>query len=208
MHQLIVFGSYITIPLLLATGSYALALGRDTKPGQWQEVEGLLFSPQNSQLVHILSFCSQGVVSLFIFPTGTIALDSEPRGRRYVKNTGHDRNCLYSRAIHCPASMVHILSFCSQAVVSLFIFPIGPTALDSEPRGTRYIKNLIYNRNHLYSRAIHCPASKEKHYVHWFLLKSVQDIMDCAKNQIFPSRVWTDQAMAPGFGVLAECPVF
>src|SRR6185312_5662616 len=26
--------------------------------GQWQEVEGLLFSPQNSQLVHILSFHS------------------------------------------------------------------------------------------------------------------------------------------------------
>ena len=32
MHQLRVFGSYITSPLLLATGSYALALGRDTKP--------------------------------------------------------------------------------------------------------------------------------------------------------------------------------
>ena len=30
---------------------------------QWQEVEGLLFSPQNSQLVHILSFHSKGVVS-------------------------------------------------------------------------------------------------------------------------------------------------
>ena len=28
-----------------------------------QEVEGLLFSPRNSQLVHIFSFCSQGVVS-------------------------------------------------------------------------------------------------------------------------------------------------
>ena len=25
---------------------------------QWQEVEGMLFSPQNSQLVHILSFYS------------------------------------------------------------------------------------------------------------------------------------------------------
>ena len=33
MHQMRVFGSYITSPLLLATGSYALALGRDTKPG-------------------------------------------------------------------------------------------------------------------------------------------------------------------------------
>ena len=57
------------------------------------------------QLVHILSFRSQGVGSLFIFPTGTIALDSEPRGRRYVKNTGHNSYCLYSRAIHCPAIM-------------------------------------------------------------------------------------------------------
>ena len=190
--------------------------------GQWQEVEGLLFSPKNSQLVHILSFHSQGVVSFFIFPTGQIALDSEPRGRRCIKNKGHNRNRLYSRAIHCPASMekhyvqwfllksvyditvcekkldfafwslrgpshgarvwclgrvpkyrnqwqevegllfspqnsqlVHILSFHSQAVVSLFIFLIGPTALDSEPHGRRYVKNMIYNRNHLYSRAIH-----------------------------------------------------
>ena len=73
--------------------------------GQWKEVEGLLFSPKNSQLVHILSFHSQAVVSLFIFSTGQIALNSQPRGRRYVKNTGHNRNRLYSRAIHCPASM-------------------------------------------------------------------------------------------------------
>ena len=36
--------------------------------GQWQEVDGLLFNPKNSQLVHILSFHSQGVVFLFIFP--------------------------------------------------------------------------------------------------------------------------------------------
>ena len=94
--------------------------------GQWQEVKVLLFSPQNSQVVHILSFHSQAVVSKFIFPTGQIALDSVPRGRRYVKNTGHNRNRLYSRAIHCPASM-------------------------------------------------------EKHYVQWFLLKSVQDITICEK---------------------------
>ena len=53
---------------------------------------------------HILSFRSLGVVSLFIFPTGPTALDSEPRGRRYAKNTGHDRNRLYSRAIHFPYS--------------------------------------------------------------------------------------------------------
>ena len=42
------------------------------------EVEGLLFSPQNSQLVHILRFHSYAVVSLFIFPIGLTALDSEP----------------------------------------------------------------------------------------------------------------------------------
>ena len=30
---------------------------------QWQEVDGLLFCPKYSQLVHILSFHSQGVVS-------------------------------------------------------------------------------------------------------------------------------------------------
>ena len=100
--------------------------------GQWQEVEGLIFNHKNSQLVHILSFCSQGVVFLFIFPTGQIALDSEPRGRRYVKNTGH-------------------------------------------------------NRNHLYSRAIHCPASMEMHYVQWFLLKGVYEITVCEKNQMLPS---------------------
>ena len=100
--------------------------------GQWQEVEGLLFNPKNSQLVHILSFRSQGVVSLFIFPTGPTALDSEPCGRRYVKNMGHNRNRLYSRGIHCPACM-------------------------------------------------------EKHYVQLFLLKSVQDITVCEKNQILPS---------------------
>ena len=98
--------------------------------GQWQEVESLLFSPKNSQLVYILSFHSQAVVSLFIIPIGQIAVDSEPRGRRYVKNTGHNRNRLYSRAIHCPASM-------------------------------------------------------EKHYVQWFHLKSVQDIMVCEKNLDF-----------------------
>ena len=44
----------------------------------------------------------------------------------------------------------------------------------SEPRGRRYVKNMGHNRNRLYSRAIH--ASMEKHYVQWFLLKSVYDI--------------------------------
>ena len=87
-------------------GARVLCHGRVPKHrNQWQEVEGLLFSPQNSQLVHILSFHSYAVVSLFILPTGPIALNSKPRGRRYVKNMGHNRNRLYSRVIHCPASM-------------------------------------------------------------------------------------------------------
>jgi len=46
-------------------------------------------------------------------------------------------------------------------------------ALDSEPRGRRYVKNMGHNRNRLYSRAIHSPASMEMRYVQWFLLKSV-----------------------------------
>ena len=57
----------------------------------------------------------------------------------------------------------------------------GTIALDSEPRGRRYIKNIIYNRNRLYSRAIHSPTSMEKHYVQCFILKSVQEITDCEK---------------------------
>ena len=81
----------------------------------------------------------------------------------------------------------HILSFSSQGVVSIFIFPIGPTALDSEPRGRRHVKNSGHNRNGLYSRAIHSPASMEKHYVQWFLLQCVQDITVCEENQILPS---------------------
>ena len=43
-------------------------------------------------------------------------------------------------------------------------------------------QNMGHNRNRLYSRAIHCPASMEKHYVQWFLLKSMYEISECAKN--------------------------
>ena len=40
-------------------GARVWRLGRVRKHrNQWQEVEGLLFSPKNSQLVHILSFHS------------------------------------------------------------------------------------------------------------------------------------------------------
>ena len=45
--------------MLLHTSRTVWCLGRVPKHrNQWQEVEGLLFSPQNSQLVHILSFHS------------------------------------------------------------------------------------------------------------------------------------------------------
>ena len=78
-------------------------------------------------------------------------------------------------------SLVHILSFHSYGVVSLFIFPTGPTALDSEPRGRRYTKNTLHGRNRLYSRVIHSPTSMEMHYIQWFILKSMYEITDCAK---------------------------
>ena len=95
---------------------------------------------------------------------------------------------------------VHILSFRSQGVVSLFIFPTGTIALDSEPRGRRYVKNIIYNRNRLYSRAIHCPASMEMHYVQWFLLKSVYEITDCEK-----IRFCLLESGGPSHGARVQC---
>ena len=49
-------------------------------------------------------------------------------------------------------------------------------------RVLQYVKHMGHNRNRLYSRAIHCPAYMEMHYVQWFLLKSVYEIMDCAKH--------------------------
>ena len=35
--------------------------------------------------------------------------------------------------------------------------------------------------NRIYSTAIHSPTSMEKHYVQWFILKSVSDITVCEK---------------------------
>ena len=57
-------GTYILIDLLWAGGSVAPAQPTSLRwnlarsRGKWQEVEGLLFRPKNSQLVHILSFRS------------------------------------------------------------------------------------------------------------------------------------------------------
>ena len=61
-------------------------------------------------------------------------------------------------------------------------FCLYSRAIDSEPRGRRYVKNTGHNRNCLYSRAIHSPTSMVMHYVQWFLLKSIYEITDCAKN--------------------------
>ena len=189
-------------------GARVWCLGRVPKHrNQWQELEGWLFNPKNYQLVHILSFHSQAMVSLFIFPTGQIALDSEPHGIRQVKNMGHNRNRLYSRAIHSPTSMekhyvqwfilksVYDITVCEKIRFCLLEFVrtkpwcpglvSRPSAKAQEPlarsrgqwkevegllfspkpRGRRYVKNMIYNRNRLYSRAIHCPASMDMHYV-------------------------------------------
>ena len=70
--------------------------------------------------------------------------------------------------------------------------------IDSEPHGRRYIKNMIYNRNRLYSRAIHCPAGMEKHYVQWILLKSVQDITVCEKIRFCLLESGRTKASCPG----------
>ena len=53
--------------------------------------------------------------------------------------------------------------------------------------------------------AIHSPISMEKHYVQWFILKSVYDITVCEKIRFCLLGVCADQAMVPGFGVSAEC---
>ena len=147
-------------------GARVWCLGRVPKHrNQWQEIESLLFSPKNSQLVHILSFLSQGcgLCKKLDFPF--LSLGGPSHGAR----------------VWCLGRVSRILSFHSQGVVSLFIFPTSLTALDFEPYGRRYTKNTGHDRNRLYSRALHCPASMEMHYVQWFLLKSVYEIMVCEK---------------------------
>ena len=143
-------------------GAWVWCLGRVPKHrNQWQELEGLLFSPQSSQLVYILSFSSQGVVSLFIFPTCPTALDSEPGQTKawcpgLVSRPSAKAQEPVARSrgqwqevegfLFSPQNshLVHILSFHSQGVVSLFIFPTGLTALDSES----VISYMLLSRNH------------------------------------------------------------
>ena len=52
--------------------------------------------------------------------------------------------------------------------------------------------------NRLYSRAIHFPASMEKHYVPWFLLKSVQYVTVCEKNRFCLHESGWTKAWCPG----------
>ena len=80
--------------------------------------------------------------------------------------------------------------------------------LDSEPRGRRYAKNMIYNRNHLYSRAIHCPTSMEKHYVQWFLLKSMYEITECAKIRFSIPESGRTKPWCPGLASWPSVPYF
>ena len=51
-------------------------------------------------------------------------------------------------------------------MVSLFIFPIGPTALDYEPRG-RYVKNMIYNRNRLATGSYALALGRDTKTLSW-----------------------------------------
>ena len=105
-------------PLLLANGSYALALGRDTKPGHHGLVrpdsrrENLIFYTIHN-FIHALK----------------IALDSEPRGRRYAKNTGHDRNPpKLSVGAHFELSFLgcgFLIHFLSRGSESRAVGPVG-----------------------------------------------------------------------------------
>ena len=51
-------------------------------------------------------------------------------------------------------------------MVSLFIFPIGPTALDYKPRG-RYVKNMIYNRNRLATSSYALALGRDTKTLSW-----------------------------------------
>ena len=66
---------------------------------------GLVIQPPKLSVGAYFELSFLGYGFLIHLSNRSAALDSEPRGRRYVKNTRHNRNCLYSRAIHCPASM-------------------------------------------------------------------------------------------------------
>ena len=80
----------------------------------------------------------------------------------------HNRNRLYSRAIHYPASI-------EKHYVQWFLLKracyLAPKTQEEPSLFKGHPLSCQHNRNHLYSRDIHYPTSMEKHYVQWFLLK-------------------------------------
>ena len=155
-------------------------LGRVPKHrNQWQEVEGLLFNLKNYQLVHILSFPSylRSCMNLRIVQKNRFSL--------------HESGWIKA---WCPGLVSRPSAKAQEPFELLFLgcgFLIHLSNRSDSPlfraAWKRYVKNTGHNRNRLYSTAIHCPASMEMHYVQWFLLMSVYEITDCAKNQIFTS---------------------
>ena len=141
-------------------GARVWCLGRVPKHrNQWQEVEGLLVSPQKLSVgaYFVLLFLGCG----FLIPLSNMS--DSPRFRTPWKKIRQK----YWTQQETSLFKGHPLSCQWQEVEGLLFNP-------SEPRGRRYVKNMGHNRNRLYSRTIH--ASMEKHYVQWFLLKSVYDI--------------------------------
>ena len=122
-----------------ATAQEPLARSR----GQWQEVEGLLFSPKNSQLAHILIF------------------------RSYL------RVCIKLRIVQKIRFSLHESGWTKAWCPGLVS---GPSAKAQEL--VARIRGLVIQPQKL---------SVGAYFGLSFLLKSVYEIMDCAKNQIFPS---------------------
>ena len=88
-------------------GAWVWCLSRVPKHrNQWQEVEVLLFRPPKT-----FSWCRfWAFVPRVWFPNSSFQQVRQPSIPSPVeadtsKNMGHNRNRLYSRAIHCPASM-------------------------------------------------------------------------------------------------------
>ena len=139
-------------------------VSRPKPRNQWQEVEGLLFSPQKIIFSHLESGWTKPWCPGLVSRPSAKAQEPVARIRGLVIQPPKLSVGAYFE-LSFLGQLVHILSFHSQGVVSLFIFPTGTIALDSEPRGRRYVKNTGHNSYCLYSRAIHCPAIMEMHYV-------------------------------------------
>ena len=101
--------------------------------------------------------------------------------RHFVINVINNiRNCfIISFVWYVLWYIVHSVVYtCDLTLARIWLLDLCPFI----NRVLQYVKHMGHNRNRLYSRAIHCLASMEMHYVQWFLLKSVYEITDCAKN--------------------------